>query len=102
VRQRLAEALPLWLPYYQRHYGKLLPGQRKLAEQVSAATLDRLLQPARAQTPLRGLCGTKPGTLLRQQIPIQGEVWNEKRAGFLEADSVAHCGGSLAGSFIGA
>jgi hypothetical protein len=98
--KRLAEALPLWLPHYQRHFGKLLPNQRKLADQVSAATLDRLLQPARAQTPLRGFCGTKPGTLLRQQIPIQGEVWNEKRTGFLEADSVAHCGGSLAGNFI--
>ena len=98
--KRLAEALPLWLPHYQRHFGKLLPNQRKLADQVSAATLDRLLQPARAQTPLRGFCGTKPGTLLRQQIPIQGEVWNQKRAGFLEADSVAHCGSSLAGNFI--
>jgi len=49
---------------------------------------------------LRGLSGTKPGSLLRQQIPIQGEVWDEKRAGFLEADSVAHCGSSLAGSFV--
>jgi len=37
---------------------------------------------------------------LRQQIPIQGEVWDERRAGFLEADSVAHCGSSLAGSFV--
>ena len=27
-------------------------------------------------------------------------MWDEKRAAFLEADSVAHCGGSLAGSFI--
>lgn len=98
--KRLAQALPLWLPHYQRHYGRLLPTQRKLADEVSAATLDRLLQPARAQAPLRGLNGTKPGTLLRQQIPIQGEVWNEKRAGFLEADSVAHCGSSLAGNFI--
>ena len=34
------------------------------------------------------------------QIPIQGEVWNERRPGFLEADSVAHCGSSLAGDFI--
>jgi hypothetical protein len=49
---------------------------------------------------LRGLCGTRPGTLLRRQIPIQGEVWDEKRPGFMEADSVAHCGSSLAGSFI--
>jgi len=33
-------------------------------------------------------------------VPIQGEVWDERRLGFLEADSVAHCGGSLAGNFI--
>lgn len=98
--KRLVEALPLWLPHYQRHYGRLLPSQHKLLDQVSAATLDRLLKSSRAARPQRGLGGTKPGTLLRRQIPIQGEVWNEKRAGFLEADSVAHCGGSLAGDFI--
>jgi hypothetical protein len=98
--KRLAPMLALWLPHYQRRYGRLLPTQRKLTQQVSAATLDRLLQSLRARLPLRGLCGTKPGSLLRQQIPIQGEVWDEKRAGFLEADSVAHCGSSLAGNFI--
>jgi len=47
-----------------------------------------------------GLGGTRPGTLLRHQLPIQGEVWNEQRVGFLEADSVAHCGESLAGNFV--
>jgi hypothetical protein len=98
--KRLAQMLPLWLPYYQRRYGKLLPSQRRLTDEVSAATLDRLLRPVRAQVPLRGLSGTKPGSLLRQQIPIQGEVWDERRPGFLEADSVAHCGSSLAGNFI--
>ena len=46
------------------------------------------------------MSGTRPGTLLRRQVPIQGEVWDEQRLGFLEADSVAHCGSSLAGSFI--
>lgn len=97
--KRLAQMLPLWLPHYQRRYGKLLPAQRKLSDQISPATLDRLLAPLRSQH-LRGLSGTKPGSLLRQQIPIQGEVWDEKRAGFLEADSVAHCGSSLAGSFV--
>jgi len=91
--------LPLWLPHYQRHYGRLVPSQRKLTEQISPATLDRLLRPLKSRH-LRGLSGTKPGSLLRQQIPIQGEVWDEHRAGFLEADSVAHCGSSLAGSFV--
>lgn len=97
--KRLAPMLSLWLPHYQRRYGKLLPSQRKLTGQVSAATLDRLLAPMRSKH-LRGLSGTKPGSLLRQQIPLQGEVWEEHRAGFLEADSVAHCGSSLAGSFV--
>lgn len=97
--KRLAQALPLWLPHYEKHYGKLWPSQKKLVGQVSAATLDRLLAQEKTQSAGR-FCGTKPGTLLRQQVPIQGEVWNEKRLGFLEADSVAHCGGSRAGSFI--
>jgi len=97
--KRLAPALELWLPHYARHYGALLPTQKKLLGSISAATLDRLL--AGSKAPARGgLSGTRPGTLLRRQVPIQGEVWNERRLGFLEADSVAHCGSSLAGSFI--
>ncbi|HEV2318663.1 MAG TPA: hypothetical protein VGV18_02870 [Verrucomicrobiae bacterium] len=97
--KRLVGALPLWLPHYERHYGKLLPLQRRLMQEVSAATLDRLLADKKASGG-GGLGGTKPGTLLRHQIPIQGEVWNERRVGFMEADSVAHCGNSLAGNFI--
>ncbi len=97
--KRLAPALGLWLPHYARHYGALLPSQKKLLGSISAATLDRLLASSKARA-RRGLSGTRPGTLLRRQVPIQGEVWNERRLGFLEADSVAHCGSSLAGSFI--
>lgn len=96
--KRLAPALSLWLPHYERHFGKLLPSQKKLLGDISAATLDRLLAAQKAQ--LRGLSGTRPGTLLRQQVPLQGEVWDERRLGFMEADSVAHCGESLAGNFI--
>jgi hypothetical protein len=97
--KRLESALELWLPHYGKHYGSLLPMQKKLLKEVSAATLDRMLSIKKAEVSRR-LCGTRPGTLLRTQIPIQGEVWDEKRAGFLEADSVAHCGTSLAGDFI--
>ena len=97
--KRLVRALPLWLPHYERHYGKLLPSQRKLIGTVSAATLDRLLADKKVRS-CKGLGGTKPGTLLRHHVPIQGEVWNEQRVGFMEADSVAHCGNSLAGDFI--
>lgn len=97
--KRLEPALELWLPHYGKHYGTLLPTQKKLLKEVSAATLDRMLAIKKAAVSRR-LCGTRPGTLLRTQIPIQGEVWDEKRAGFLEADSVAHCGSSLAGDFV--
>lgn len=96
--KRLAPALTLWLPHDERHHGKLLPTQKKLLRAIRPATLDRVPASRKAQT--RGLSGTRPGTLLRHQVPIQGEVWDERRLGFLEADSVAHCGESLAGGFI--
>ena len=34
--KRLAPALELWLPHYARHYGPLMPSQKKLLESVSA------------------------------------------------------------------
>src|SRR5262245_21346766 len=97
--KRLAPALELWLPHYPRHYGRLLPTQQKLLKSISAATLDRMLADCKAQG-CGGKSGTRPGSLLRHQVPIQGEVWDERRLGFLEADSVAHCGSSLEGNFI--
>jgi hypothetical protein len=98
--KRLVPILRAWLPYYERRHGRLNPRARRLVGQISAATLDRLLGPARAQASGRGRCGTKPGSLLRSEIPIRTGTWDLTRPGFLEADSVAHCGGSLAGDFI--
>ena len=98
--KRLAPILRQWLPYYERRFGQLSGRQRQLVRQVSAATLDRLLAGARAEHSGRGRCGTKPGSLLRSEIPIRTGTWDLSRPGYLEADSVAHCGGSLAGSFI--
>ena len=97
--KRLVPILRQWLPYYERRFERLSRGHRKLLGQVSAATLDRLLTPARAAH-VRGRCGTKPGSLLRSEIPIRTGTWDLTRPGYLEADSVAHCGGSLAGDFI--
>ena len=96
----LAPVLRQWLPYYESRYEKLPSRQRKLVTQISPATLDRLLEEARTRHPGRGRCGTKPGSLLKTQIPIRTGTWDLTKPGFLEADSVAHCGGSLAGDFI--
>jgi len=85
--KRLVQALPLWLPHYPKHFGRLLPCQQRLLREVSSATLDRLLVRQRAPRP-QGLSGTKPGRLLRLHVPLQGEVWNTPVPGFLEADSV--------------
>lgn len=98
--KRLAPALPLWLPHYERHHEKLSARSRQLLGHISPATLDRLLAPARVAHPLRGRCGTKPGSLLKTEIPIRTGTWDVTRPGYLEADSVAHCGASLAGDFI--
>jgi hypothetical protein len=97
--KRLVPILRQWLPFYERRHGRLSGRQRKLAREISPATLDRLLGPVRAQHG-RGRCGTKPGSLLRSEIPVRTGTWDLTRPGFLEADSVAHCGGSLAGDFI--
>ena len=47
-----------------------------------------------------GLCGTKPGTLLKNQIAIRHRTLDITRPGFVEADTVAHCGNTLAGDFV--
>ena len=99
--KRRAPALPLWLPHYQRLHGPRSARQRELLRAISPATLDRLLAPARATHPLRGRCGTKPGGWLKTQIPIRTGTWDVTRPGYLEADSVAHCGASLAGDCLG-
>jgi len=89
----LAAAMPLWVPAYESFHRSLGPA-RELLLQASAATLDRLLWPVRARL-AKGRGGTKPGTLLRQQIPVRGGLWEEDKPGFLELDTVALCGGRL-------
>lgn len=97
--KRLVVALPLWLPHYERRFGVLDEPTRAKLIGISPASIDRLLKPMRAQHTKR-LCGTKPGTLLKHQIPIRTTHWDITLPGFMEADTVAHCGNSLAGDFI--
>ena len=98
--KRLQAALPIWLPHYERRYGPLVAELRHQVLAVSPATIDRLLQPVRARCGRRGLCGTRPGSLLTHLVPIQTDHTAATGPGFLEADTVAHCGTTLAGSFV--
>jgi len=97
--KRLQAILPLWLPGYGQYFGQLSEEVTNALLSISPATIDRLLKPVRIQYKKRGRSTTKPGTLLRNQIPILTNQWNESRPGFLEADTVAHCGESLSGMF---
>lgn len=98
--KRLKAILPLWLSSYTEEYGKLPKETTKALHSISAPTIDRLLKPTRVKYRGRGRATTKPGTLLRKQIPIKTEQWDETRPGFLEADTIAHCGDSMAGMFV--
>ena len=96
--RRLVAMLPEWLPAYEAHERKASAEVREKLLAASGRTLDRLLAPLRLRGGGRSL--TRPGTLLRQQIPIRGSVWEEGKAGWLEVDTVALCGGSVAGEFV--
>ena len=97
--KRLKVILSLWLPFYETEYGKLPKYALTALQSISAATIDRLLKPTRIKYKGRGRSTTKPGTLLKKHIPINTDQWDETRPGFLEADTVAHCGESMAGTF---
>ena len=74
--------------------------KRKLLR-ISAATIDRLLAGDRKRLSLKGRSHTKPGTLLKHQIPIRTFAeWNEHRPGFTEIDLVGHEGGNPRGDYI--
>jgi len=96
--KRLVAMLPEWIPAYEEHEKKMPGGVREKLLSASGRTLDRLLAPLKGEA--RGRSLTRPGTLLRHQIPIRGSVWEEGNPGWLEVDTVALCGGSVAGEFV--
>jgi hypothetical protein len=66
----------------------------KKLTRMSAATIDRLLRPERKKYQLKGRTHTRPGTLLKHQIPMRAfSEWDEARPGFLEMDLVGHDAG---------
>lgn len=95
--KRFVTTIPLWLPHYPG--GLDLPIIKAL-KKISASTIDRVLKHSRKKYKHVNISTTKPGTLLRKQIPIKTNQWDEFRPGFLEADTVAHCGGCSLGDYV--
>ena len=68
---------------------------------LSPSTMDRLLKTWRRKAGRSRFSTTKPGTLLKDSIPIKTFTdWKENSPGFLEADLVAHCGESAEGFYL--
>ncbi len=86
-----------------RQHGELAVNASLEAElcQMSPSTIDRLLRPWRRLGGRRPLSTTKPGSLLKNSIPIRTFAdWTDERPGFLEVDLVAHCGESTEGFYL--
>lgn len=97
--KRLAPMLPVLVPLLRRDGELSLDDEgAALLMRMSVATIDRKLAPERAKLVLRGRSHTKPGSLLKSQIPIRTWAeWDDAVPGFVEIDLVGHEGGVASG-----
>ena len=99
--KRLAPMLPVLVPILRRD-GELdlTDDEAALLVAMSAATIDRRLAGERAKMTVRGRSHTKPGSLLKSQIPIRTWAdWDDAVPGFVEIDLVGHEGSNASGEF---
>lgn len=76
------------------------PFEKSRLLQISSSTIDRLLKETRKKE-RRSIPTTKPGHLLKKSIPIRTfNDWDEKTPGFLQIDTVSHCGQSPYGTYL--
>lgn len=97
----LAPFMPVLVPLL-RTEGEIVltDAQAEQLAGISAATIDRMLAGERQRMTLRGRSRTKPGSLLKHQIPIRTFAdWDDAAPGFVEIDLVAHDGGVAAGEY---
>lgn len=93
----LKEAIPEWLPAIEEIHGTFDSQTKTKLLAISASTIDRHLRDARRQ---HGKTFTRRGNIIRGEIPILGNIWDTNMPGFIECDTVAHCGGSMLGDFV--
>ena len=96
----LKAALPEWLEHHERRSAPLSEAFKEKLLAISPAQIDRLLRPARVQHPKKGLAATRPGTLLRRQVPARSGPPDTTRPGSVEADTVAHCADTTEGDYV--
>lgn len=100
--RRLEAALPDVIENLEQHgHLRLEATFKQQMLSMSHGTMDRLLKHNRKQLNPFGRATTKPGSLLKNQIPIRrGTDWDDSVPGFLEIDLVAHCGSEPRGEYL--
>jgi hypothetical protein len=94
----LKPVLKDYLRSYERKHGELSQELKSKLGSISPATMDRLLSSEKVENSLwRKKRLYNP---VREKTPVRCEQWDVQKAGWIEADTVAHCGGSMAGSFV--
>ena len=97
--QRLKAALVHWLPWIRQHFELTQPLEDQLLA-ISARQMDRRLRETKHIVKRRLYGTTRPGSLLKQMIPIKTDHWDVNRPGYLEIDLVSHSGASAVGEFV--
>ena len=87
-----------WMPWIKQRF-QLSSKLEKQIQTISARQIDRRLGPRKHRFKSRLYGRTKPGTLLKHQIPIRTDNWDLKTPGFTEVDTVSHSGNSAHGLF---
>jgi hypothetical protein len=95
---RLKALLPVWMPWIRRRF-RLGPKAEQQLLQISARSIDQRLRSYKRKRRRRLYGRTKPGTLLKHQIPLKTERWDVQVPGFTEIDLVSHSGNSASGDF---
>ena len=99
--QRLQPMMDEYISVLERFKELIIPdGVKEKLLKIKPATIDRRLKKFRALRHKKVLSTTRPGSMLKNNIPIKTSSWDEKRLGFGELDTVAHGGGSASGEFV--
>ncbi len=96
---RLKALLPLWLPWARRRM-RLTDALEVQVRRISPRQIDRCLRADKRTLRRRQYGRTKPGTLLKHQIPLKTDRWDVQEPGFTEIDLVAHSGDRADGEFL--
>jgi hypothetical protein len=67
---------------------------------ISLGSVKAILRKEKTRSVIRIGGTTKPGSLLKHQIAVRYGRWDEMIPGWCETDTVAHCGETVAGSYI--